>query len=51
MSLLKQIPKEFYNLFRTTNREYYFEILIDLYQANMEEYYHIINGTPLYNFF
>lgn len=39
MSLLKQIPKEFYNLFRTTNREYYFEILIDLYQANMEEYH------------
>lgn len=39
MSLWKQIPKEFYNLFRTRNREYYFEILIDLYQANMEEYY------------
>lgn len=39
MSLLKQIPKEFYNLFRTRNREYYFEILIDLYQANMEEYH------------
>lgn len=39
MSLWKQIPKEFYNLFRTRNREYYFEILIDLYQANMEEYH------------
>lgn len=39
MSLWKQIPKEFYNLFRTRNREYYFEILIDLYRANMEEYH------------
>lgn len=39
MSLLQQIPREFYNLFRTKNREYYFEILIALYQANMEEYH------------
>ena len=38
MSLIQQIPKEFYKLFRTKNRESYIWILVDLYQANMEEY-------------
>lgn len=39
MSLMKQIPKDFYRVFRTKNREYYFAILVELYKANMEEYY------------
>ena len=38
MSLIQQIPKEFYKLFRTKNRESYIWILVDLYQVNMEEY-------------
>lgn len=39
MSLMKQIPKDFYRVFRTKNREYYFTVLVELYKANMEEYY------------
>lgn len=38
MSLIQQIPKEFYKLFRTKNRDSYIGILVDLYKANMEEY-------------
>lgn len=37
MSLMQQIPKEFYRVFRTKNREHYFTILVELYQANMED--------------
>lgn len=39
MSLIQQIPKEFYRVFRTKNREHYFTILVELYKANMGEYY------------
>ena len=38
MSLMQQIPKDFYRVFRTKNREHYIAILIELYKANMEEY-------------
>lgn len=38
MSLLEHIPKDFYRIFRTKNREYYIEILVELYRFNMEEY-------------
>lgn len=39
MSLMQQIPKDFYRVFRTRNREHYIAILIELYRANMEEYH------------
>ena len=39
MSLIQQIPQEFYRVFRTRNREHYFAILVELYKANMEEYH------------
>ncbi|MCR4803083.1 MAG: DUF5716 family protein [Lachnospiraceae bacterium] len=38
MSLMQQIPKDFYRVFRTKNMEHYFEILVELYNANMEGY-------------
>lgn len=38
MSLIQQIPKDFYRVFRTKNREHYFTILVELYKVNMEEY-------------
>lgn len=38
MSLMQQIPKDFYRVFRTKNREHYIAILLELYKANMEEY-------------
>ena len=39
MSLMQQIPKEFYRVFRTKNREHYFAILVELYKANVDSYY------------
>lgn len=39
MSLIQQIPKDFYRVFRTRNMEHYFTILVELYKANMGEYY------------
>lgn len=39
MSLIEQIPKDFYRVFRTRNREHYFTILVELYKANVEEYH------------
>ena len=44
MSLMQQIPKDFYRVFRTKNREHYIAILLELYKANMEEY-HIFGLT------
>lgn len=38
MSLMQQIPKDFYRVFRTKNMDHYFEILVELYRANMESY-------------
>lgn len=39
MSLIQQIPKDFYRVFRTRNMEHYFTILVELYKVNMEEYH------------
>ncbi|MCI8410026.1 MAG: hypothetical protein HFJ09_12275 [Lachnospiraceae bacterium] len=38
MSLIQQIPKDFYRVFRTRNMEHYFTILVELYKVNMEQY-------------
>ncbi|MDE7424468.1 MAG: hypothetical protein K2N51_12410 [Lachnospiraceae bacterium] len=38
MSLIQQIPKDFYRVFRTKNMEHYFTILVELYKVNMEQY-------------
>lgn len=38
MSLIQQIPKDFYRVFRTKNMEHYFLILVELYKVNMEQY-------------
>lgn len=38
MSLIQQIPKDFYRVFRTKNMEHYFTILVELYKINMEQY-------------
>lgn len=39
MSLIQQIPKDFYRVFRTRNMEHYFTILVELYKVSMEEYH------------
>lgn len=44
MSLIRQIPKDFYRVFRTKNREHYFSILVEIYKANIEEY-HVFGMT------
>lgn len=38
MSLIQQIPKDFYRVFRTRNMEHYFTILVELYKVNMEQF-------------
>lgn len=38
MSLIQQIPKDFYRVFRTRNMDHYFTILVELYKVNMEQY-------------
>ncbi|MBQ1688754.1 MAG: hypothetical protein II073_05700 [Lachnospiraceae bacterium] len=39
MSMLQQIPKTFYHVFRAKNREHYFSILIALYQEHTSRSY------------
>ena len=38
MILKKKIPKEFYKLFRTKNRDAYMQFLVAIYEENNEVY-------------
>ena len=38
MILKKEIPKEFYKLFRTKNRDAYMQFLVAIYEENNEVY-------------